>query len=230
MSSVPVCVRSRISVVVVPLAPDLCRHAVKTLRAAFRTCQRHVRNRTGNPAIAIVERVNRDEPEVGEPGGQHLVCGRDAAFAVDPLEERSHVGADAFCCRGFVVDALAPERTGNDLHGSVAVVTPIAHAHLSNTAEATRKQRTVPTEQPVGRERGVVVACRVEHHLDDAFNPTIRRHNRTRVDAQTTGDRGTDLSSVESLALDIATLDDVFSECLEHRLLLKREAEGLHAP
>ena len=75
----------------------------------------------------------------------------------------------------------------------------------------------------------IVVPRRVEHHLDNAFDLAVRRFDAADIDAETTRDRGTHLARVQCLALDVAALDDVFSEGLEDRLLLKRKPQGFHA-
>src|SRR5580692_9234703 len=49
-------------VVLFLLLLDLRRHAVETLRAFLRPCELHVGNRSGNAAIAIIERMDGHEP------------------------------------------------------------------------------------------------------------------------------------------------------------------------
>ena len=53
-------------VVGVAFLPDLRRHAVEALRALLRARERHVGDRARDAAVAIVERMDGDEPEMGE--------------------------------------------------------------------------------------------------------------------------------------------------------------------
>jgi hypothetical protein len=43
-------------------------HAVETLRAFLRARKRHIGNRTRDPAVAVVEGMNGDKPEMGNSG------------------------------------------------------------------------------------------------------------------------------------------------------------------
>src|SRR5437773_9203829 len=87
----------------------------------------------------------------------------------------------------------------------------------------------MPPEQPVGSEWLLVVPGGVEHHLDDALHLAIRWLDAAGVDAQAAGDRGAHVAGVQSLAFDVAALDDILREGLEHSLLLKGESQSLHA-
>ena len=86
----------------------------------------------------------------------------------------------------------------------------------------------MPGEQPLGRERLVVVARGVEHHFDDALDVAVRGLEGADVHAETAGDRGADLFGVELLAFDLAALEDVGGQGLQDGFLLKVEAECFH--
>ena len=53
-------------VVSLAFALDLRRQTVEALRAAVGACQQQITDGTGDTAIAIVERVQRDEPQMAE--------------------------------------------------------------------------------------------------------------------------------------------------------------------
>ena len=82
------------------LLADLRRHAVEALRAFFRTGQRHVGDRARDAAVAVVEGVDRDEPEMREAGLQHGVKRL--------LRVRTNPGMSAF--RHRVVRQPAPRK------------------------------------------------------------------------------------------------------------------------
>ena len=60
-------------VIGVALLPDLRRHAVEALRAVFRARQSHVGDGARDAAVAVIERVDGHEPEMGEPGFQDRI-------------------------------------------------------------------------------------------------------------------------------------------------------------
>ena len=86
----------------------------------------------------------------------------------------------------------------------------------------------MPGEQPLGRERLLVVARGVEHHLDDALDMAVGGLQPADVHAETAGDRGADLLGVQLLAFDLAGLEHVRGQGLQDGLLLEMEAKGLH--
>ena len=88
----------------------------------------------------------------------------------------------------------------------------------------------MPAEQPLIRQRPVIVARGVEHHLDDAFDVAIRGLEAADVQAQTPRHRRADLFGVELLAFDFAGLQNVFGQRFEDGFLLKTKAEAFHVP
>jgi hypothetical protein len=86
----------------------------------------------------------------------------------------------------------------------------------------------VPAEEPLRRQWLVVVLCRVEHHLHNAFDVTVRRLQPADVDSEPTRDRRANLIGVKLLAFDLAALHHVLGERAEKGLLSQPEAERLH--
>ena len=74
-----------------------------------------------------------------------------------------------------------------------------------------------------------ILLGRVEHHLDDAFDIAVGGRQRADVHAQPAGDRGAHLIRVEDLTFDLARLEDILGQGLEHGLAAQREAKRLHA-
>ena len=149
-------------------------------------------------------------------------------LAVEPLEEPSHLLFEPLGGWCLEVHAFATHRTGHDLHRRGTVVTPGAHRDSMHPAPASRVERRVPVEEAVRRQQLVVVLCRVQHHLDDAFDVTVRRLQTADIDPQPARDRRPDLVRVQPLAFDLAALQHVFGERTEHALLFDLEAKRLH--
>src|SRR3990172_1111860 len=128
------------------------------------------------------------------------------------------------------MDALLADGPGDNLHRSGAVVTPAPYPDLRHAAAPGGKQGCVPREEPFGRERLIVVAAGVEHHLDDTLDVPVGGFQRTDVHAEPPGDRRSDLVRFELFSLDLAALENVFSQGPQNRFLAELEAEGFHAP
>ena len=88
----------------------------------------------------------------------------------------------------------------------------------------------MPAEQPLVRQRLVIAARGVEHHLDDAFDVAVRGLEAADVEAQTPRHRRADLFGIELLTFDFAGLQDVFGQRFEDGFLLKAKAEAFHLP
>ena len=86
----------------------------------------------------------------------------------------------------------------------------------------------MPAKEAVRRQRLIVVLRRVQHHLDDAFDVTVRRLQPADFDSEPTRDRRAYLVCVQPLAFDLAALQHVFGERAENGLLSDPEAERLH--
>ena len=55
----------QLAVVVAAFRLNLGRHAVESIRASVGTGKKHIGNRARNSAVAVIEGVNRHEPEMG---------------------------------------------------------------------------------------------------------------------------------------------------------------------
>ena len=144
-SKVPFC---QDLVVVRALVSDLSGHAVESLRALFGTCEQHVGDRTGDPAVSIIEWVHRDEPQVGQRGLQHVVRLRRG---IEPVKKDGYLVIEPAGRERFEMNTLAPNRTGDNLHRAGCVVTPCAGPDASHSAAARREQRSMPRKKPFRR-------------------------------------------------------------------------------
>src|SRR5438445_1898963 len=66
------------------LVADLRGHAVKALRALVRSCERHISDRARSASVAVLERVDGDEPEMGDGSFEHGI----RAFGLFELIEK----------------------------------------------------------------------------------------------------------------------------------------------
>jgi hypothetical protein len=82
----------------------------------------------------------------------------------------------------------------------------------------------MPAEQTLPRQRCWAVGRGIQHHLDHAFDPRIDRIERADVYTQPAGDGRTHGFDVELLALDLAGLDHVLSQCCQTRLITQGHA------
>src|SRR5215471_14219544 len=105
----------------------------------------------------------------------------DVTVGVKPIEECVHVRVDAWSGRRLKVDALLANRTGNDLHWPVAIVAPRSYPDFAHAATTSWEKRCMPGKQPVSCKRLVIVTCRVEHHLNDAFHVAVSRFKASYV-------------------------------------------------
>ena len=86
----------------------------------------------------------------------------------------------------------------------------------------------MPAEQPLFRQWLVIVACCVEHHLDDAFHVTVGRLQAADIHSQEARDRGTDSGRIEFLSFYSARFDDILGQRPQHRFFLQPETQCLH--
>ncbi len=214
------------AVVVAALLANLRRHAVEALRAAFRSRQRHVGDRARDAAVAIVERVNRHEPEMRQRGLQHGLGGR---VAVEPVEEPAHLVVEPIGRRRLEVHALATDRTRHDLHGRRAVVTPRAdrdalHAAPRRSGRATHASRRAARRSAAGRSCCVassIISTTPSTWRSAGFRPPTSMPSRRATDERTW--------SASSLSpFDLAALQHVVGERAKHRLFSDAEAQRFH--
>src|SRR5882724_3124577 len=94
----------------------------------------------------------------------------NVSVGVEPVEECIHVLIDAWSSRRLEMHALLANWAGNDPHRPIAVVAPGSYHNFAHTAASGGKKCRVPSKQPVGGKRLVVVARRIERHFDNAFD------------------------------------------------------------
>src|SRR5688572_10402208 len=196
-------------VVVIALAANLRGHAVKALACAFCASERHVCNRARDPAVAVIERMDGDEPKVPQPRYEQPV--RTAGLR-KPLEKRLHVFGQPIRWRRLVVNLLPADPTRNHLHGSGAVIAPITDRDSRERASPGWEQRGMPAEQSFLGQRSCVLAGRIHHQLDYSVDIAVGGHETADVEAKLSGDGRSDLRAVQFLAFDLARLDDVFRQ------------------
>ena len=79
------------AVIIVSFDLDLGGHAVEPFRALLRACKRQVGDCTGDSTVAIIERVDGHEPEMGQRGFDHGIV---RARPVEPDQKLRHLGRD----------------------------------------------------------------------------------------------------------------------------------------
>src|ERR1700675_1915405 len=92
------------------------------------------------------------------------------------------------------MDVLVSLRTGHDLY---RVVAPRAHLYGSHPAATGREQTRVPRKQPLRRQHFVVVPCRVEHHLDNAFDVSVGWFEASGIHPEAAGNGRPDSFGIE---------------------------------
>jgi hypothetical protein len=161
--------------------------------------------------------MDRHEPELRKRSFQHGLRGR---VAVEPFEEPAHLLFEPLGRRCFEAHSVASDGTGDHLHRCGAVVTPGADRDSMNAASSRREKGRVPADEALHRQRLVVVLCRVQHHLHDAFDVAIHWLQPADVDSEAPRDGRSDLIGVQLLALDFAALQHVFRQRAEELLPL----------
>ena len=204
------------AVVVAPLLPDLRRHAVEPLRAALRSRQRHIGNRPRDPSVAVVERMDRDEPEMApaQPSTparwstsplnhsrkRRISSSRRAAAGASKCTRSRPTGPDTTC--------IGPVRSSR--HAPTVIrVHPAAPVGNSDACHANSRSAVSGC---------VVLLRRVEHHLDHAFDVAIDGRQAADVHAEAPRDGRADLLGIERLAFDLAAFQDVVGQGVENRL------------
>src|SRR5690349_19175786 len=90
----------------------------------------------------------------------------DRALFLKPFQKGFHLPVHLFCRWRLIVNLLASDRTGDDLHGSMRVIAPGTSPDLGEATLSGRKQSCMPTEQAVSGQRFAVTLRGVEHHID----------------------------------------------------------------
>ncbi|CAM2154787.1 hypothetical protein PT2222_310052 [Paraburkholderia tropica] len=198
------------------------RQTVEALRTAVRAREQQIADCARGTAVAVVERMQRDEPEMAESG---LDQRRHLRGRVDPGEKARQLRFETRRGRRFEVHMLTPDRPRHDLHRTGGIVTPGADANRREAGVTGRKQRGVPAEQAFARDRKTAGGRRVEHHFHDAFHMPIDACERANVHAQTPRDRRAHRDHAQTLALDFAGLQHVLGERREARLIAQAHAD-----
>jgi len=74
------------------------------------------------------------------------------------------------------MDVLFPDRAGDNLHGSRAVVAPSPCLDSAQATAASREQRRMPSEKTFGCERVAEMTRRVQHHFDNPLDVAVGGH------------------------------------------------------
>lgn len=98
----------------------------------------------------------------------------------------------------------------DDLHRSGNIITPPADIDSAHAAAPGWKERSVPCEEPLLRERLVMVTGCIHHHFNRAVNLTIGINKIADIKTQPPGNGGSDLIAVQYLAFDLAGFNDIF--------------------
>jgi hypothetical protein len=200
-------------------------HAVKALSTVFRAREQQTGERSRNTSVAVIERMNGDEPQMRDAGFEDEIR---VGARIEPAEKRRHLCWNSVRRRGFIMHALAPGRPGHHLHGSAFVLAPCADRDLEHSTVARGKQGGMPRVEPLFGKRFIVVLGGVEHHFDDALDVPIGRGQGADIHAESPRNRRTHMLSVEALALDLTRLEHLLREALERGLAPEREAQALH--
>src|SRR6202795_3155517 len=152
---------------------DLSRQAVETLRTAIGAGEQQVAYRPGDTAVAVVERMQRNEPQMRQP---RLENGRRVGVVIGPLEKPCCLAVETPSGGGSEMTPRTPDGPRHNLHGAMRVVAPCAGLYPRHTAEAGRKQSRVPSEQALPGQRGIAMRGSVEHHFNHTlYMPVDRR-------------------------------------------------------
>jgi hypothetical protein len=73
------------------------------------------------------------------------------------------------------------------------------------------------------------MACRIEHHLDDALDMPVCGLQCADVYPEAPGNRRADLLGVKLLAFDLAAFENIGGQGLKDSFLLEVESQSFHA-
>ena len=212
-------------VIGIPFLADLPGHAVEALRALLGSRQRPVGNRPRDAAVAIVERVNGDKPQVRQCRPEY---GIGTVRLVRPIKEPSHLLIQEWSGRRFVVNPFPAYGTGDNFHRSIRVAAPGTDDDPAHAATPCGEQRRMPGKEAVVGEGLVKVLGGIERHFHNTLNVPVCGNRPGNVHAQPPGDGRAHLIRVQVLAFDFTGLDDIQCQCLQLGFLPEREAEALH--
>jgi hypothetical protein len=121
--------------------------------------------------------------------------------AIEPVEEAAHLGGNCARWWPLVVHRLAGDGRACYPHGLI-VRTVLARCDGAQGRVPMRKQRTLPTEQALLRERAVPVGCSVLHDVQETLDVSWDCRHKRRRDAEATCDGRPDARQIEFLAFD----------------------------
>ena len=101
-------------VVFVTARHDRGTERVEANRRLFGLRQGAIGDRAGDTAIAVVERMQRDQPEVGDACSQDRI--EPARRGVEPVDEALQFGLQAIARRGLEVNNGSIDAPGDHLH------------------------------------------------------------------------------------------------------------------
>ena len=78
---------------------------------------------------------------MGDAGGEH---GFHRLCAFEPFQEPGYLVAEALGRRSGIVNALAADRAGDDLHRPVCIITPLAGKNPAHATAPCWKEGGVP--------------------------------------------------------------------------------------
>ena len=146
---------------------------------------------------------------------------------VEPVEETPHLGSSRARRRRLVVDALAADRAGDDLHRPASSSRHAPTVILRHAAAPGREQRRVPA-RTVARPSAAASYCRVASSIISTTPSTLRSAGVRRADihAEPPRDRGAHLIGIEHFALDLAVLTTSCGQGLQHGLVPQRRSRA----
>ncbi len=178
--------------------------------------QRLFGDRAAEAAVAVLERVDRLEPEMRQAGAGDRGQGRGASGrgGVEPGDEAGHLGGNAVRWGRFEMNARGVKRARDDLH---RIRMRAIGADRRQIAAAVH-QHGMPGEQLRIAQRCGPAAVEIRHQLGRAG---LGRAGAPRIggEAELAGDRGLQASAIEQLALDRGTV--------RHLLRHQRDDEAL---
>ena len=176
-------------VIGLPLALNLARQAIETLRAAIGPRQQQIADGTCDTSVSVVEGVQGDKPEMS-----HSCLDQRRLFrcVVDPLEEPAHFSLQTSGWRGFEMHLPMADGARNVLHRASQIIAPGPNVQFGQTRISGGKQRGLPSEQALPGHRSVAVGSGVNHHLDHALGVTVCHGQGPDIHAEPSGDRGSD--------------------------------------
>lgn len=200
-------------VVSLPFPQKLGREAEQAHGLAFVPAEHHVGNSTCQATVAILERMQGDEPEVSNPGPDQAVY--RSRGMIDPLQVAGKLRVQSGTRRCDEIHLLPADGPGDYLHRLFAA--QLSHPNGLQPGIAGGEQGCLPAEQPLGSHGKIMVFRGVQQDLDQAVHGALRY--RDAREPQVTGYRGAHGGRVEPFTFDSAGGQAVFRQNRGYRLL-----------